>query len=120
MKDIEQFLRENKPQAPAEGQFLIETNARLGAVEGIRKTVSDERRRGRVALVVALVAGLVLCGLAMVAAQYFPVPDPAKGWPWIAKVLEAIRQWKEVLLALFAGCALALGVVFVTRRQEAL
>ena len=60
MKDIEQYLRDNAPETPAEGQFLIETNARLNAVEGIKKTVDGERRRGRIALIVALAAGLVL------------------------------------------------------------
>ena len=39
MKDIEQYLRENRPETPVEGQFLIETNARLSKVEGIRRSV---------------------------------------------------------------------------------
>ena len=60
MKDIEQYLRDNAPETPSEGQFLIETNARLNAVEGIKKTVDGERRNGRIALIVALAAGLVL------------------------------------------------------------
>ena len=42
MKDIEQFLRENVPETPDEGQFLIETNARMDSVEGIKKTVDGE------------------------------------------------------------------------------
>ena len=49
MKDIEQFLRENAPDTPAEGQFMIETNARLNAVEGIKKEVDGARHRGRIA-----------------------------------------------------------------------
>ena len=48
MKDLEQFLRDNAPETPEEGQFLLETNARLDAVEGIKKTVDGERRRGRI------------------------------------------------------------------------
>ena len=51
MKDLEQFLRDNAPETPEEGQFLLETNARLNAVEGIKKTVDGERHRGRVALI---------------------------------------------------------------------
>ena len=46
-KDIEQYLRDNAPGIPDEGQFLIETNARLRNVEGIKQTVDTERRRGR-------------------------------------------------------------------------
>ena len=46
MKDLDRFLRENAPETPEEGQFLIETNARLDSVEGIKKTVDGENRRG--------------------------------------------------------------------------
>ena len=60
MKDLDRFLRENAPETPEEGQFLIETNARLDSVEGIKKTVDGENRRWRVALIIALAAGLVL------------------------------------------------------------
>ena len=47
MKDIEQILREGKPELPDEGAFLIETNARLSKVEGIKQEVDGERRRGQ-------------------------------------------------------------------------
>ena len=46
MMDIEQYLRDNKPEMPEEGQFLVETNARLRNVEGVKKCVDEDLRRG--------------------------------------------------------------------------
>ena len=117
MNDIEQFLRENAPETPAEGQFLIEMNARLGAVEGIKKTVDGERRRGRLALVIALAAGLVLGCLVTLLVLFCPVRVDGTV---LARIIEALQSWKEVLVGVIASCAIALGVVFVTRKKEAL
>ena len=72
MKDIEQYLRQNKPETPDEGQFIIETNARLSNVEGIKGTVDAERHRGRLMLVIALVAGLVIGCLFTLFVVFFP------------------------------------------------
>ena len=58
--DIEQYLRDNKPEMPEEGQFLVETNARLCNVEGVKKCVDEDRHRGRMALIIALAVGLGL------------------------------------------------------------
>ena len=101
MKDIEQYLRDNAPETPAEGQFLIETNARLNAVEGIKKTVDGERRRGRIALIVALAAGLMLgCLITLLV------------------LLEALQDRKEFLYGAIALLAVTLGVVSLTRKRE--
>ena len=107
MNDIEQYLRENKPETPAEGQFLIETSARINAVEGIRQEVVRSRRRGRIALVIALAAGLVLGCLATAVVLLFPA-------------VEMLQGAKEYLFGLIAACALALGLVAVTRKKEAI
>ena len=107
MKDFEQFLRDNAPETPEEGQFLLETNARLNAVEGIKKTVDGERRRGRIALTVALVAGLVIgSGVTL-----FLMLCPAKFLP--------LQESKEVFWGLIAVCSVALGIRFLKKKRVA-
>ncbi|MBR5724608.1 MAG: hypothetical protein IKX62_04460 [Bacteroidales bacterium] len=119
MKDIEQFLRENAPDTPAEGQFMIETNARLNAVEGIKREVDGERRRGRIALIIALAAGLVLGCLVTLLVLFCPV-QPAADSTAFTKALEALQDKKEFLFGAIAFFAIALGVVSVTKKQEVL
>ena len=116
MKDIEQYLRDNAPETPAEGQFLIETNARLNAVEGIKKTVDGERRRGRIALIVALAAGLVRGCLITLLVLFYPI-QPADSTA-LTKALEALQGKKEVLYGAVALLAVALGVVSLTKKRE--
>ena len=120
MNDIEQFLRENAPGTPEEGQFLIETNARLDAVEGIKKTVDGEYRRWRIVLAVVLAAGLALGCLVTLLLVFHPIqPDLANG-SFFTKMLEALQGHKEILMTLIAGCAIALGLIFLTKKREAL
>lgn len=120
MKDIEQFLRENAPDTPDEGQFLIETNARLNAVEGIKKTVDGERRRGRIALIVALAAGLVLGCLLTLLVLFYPAARPDADGSVFTRALEVLQDKKEFLFGGIASLAIALGVVSVSKKREIL
>jgi len=120
MMDIEQYLRDNKPEIPEEGQFLIETNARLSNVEGVKKCVDEDRHRGRMALILALAAGLVLGCLATLLVVFYPLPSIEVDQSALAKVVAGLKEWKEFLIILIAACAVALGVVFMTRKKEAL
>ena len=115
MKDIEQFLRENAPETPGEGQFLIETNARLDAVEGIKSTVDREHRRWRTALIAALVTGLVL-GCLMTALVLL-WPEQA-GESVLSKAVQALRPVRYVFFGVIACCALTLGLLSLSRRRE--
>ena len=119
MMDIEQYLRDNKPEMPEEGQFLVETNARLSNVEGVKKCVDDNRHRGRMALIIALAFGLGLGCLMTLLVMFFPLPSIEVDQSAIAKISAGLMEWKEFLIALFAGCAITLGVVFLTRKKEA-
>ena len=116
MKDIEQYLRDNTPGTPDEGQFLIETNARLDSVEGIKKTVDGEHGRWRKALVIALVAGLVLGCLLTLLAVFYPVQTDGSSF---TRTVEALKGGKEILMGLVACCAIGLGVVSLTKKREA-
>lgn len=119
MKDIEQFLRENAPEMPEEGQFMIETNARLNAVEGIKKTVDGERRNGRIALIVALAAGLVL-GCVITLLVLFVPAQPASDSSAFAKALEALQNKHAFLFGGVAFLAVALGLVCMRKKEEVL
>lgn len=118
MKDIEQYLRENAPETPEEGQFMIETNARLNAVEGIKKTVDGERRNGRIALIVALAAGLVL-GCVITLLVLF-MPAPTVNGSAFAKALEALQDKQEFLFGGVALLAVALGIVSLRKKETVL
>lgn len=120
MRDIEQYLRENKPEMPEEGQFLIETNARLSNVEGIKRCVDEDRHRGRKALVIALAAGFVLGCLMTLLVMFYPAPSIEANPVFFDKLMAGLQEWKEVFIALIAVCAIALGVVFMGRKKEAL
>lgn len=119
MMDIEQYLRDNKPDMPEEGQFLVETNARLRNVEGVKKCVDEDRHHGRMALIIALGAGLVLGCLATLLVVFYPLPSIEVNSSTLAKFVAGLQEWKEFLIALIAGCAIALGVVIMTRKKEA-
>ena len=113
MKDIEQFLRDNAPETPDEGQFMIEMNARLNSVEGIKKTVEGENRHWRVALIIALVAGLVL-GCAITAlVLLFPVEPLQVDQSALMKAIQTVQPYKDILFGFIAVCAVALGVLFL-------
>ena len=118
MKDIEQFLRENAPETPDEGQFLIETNARLNAVEGIKKTVDTEHRRWRLALVIALAAGLVLGCVVTALVLLYPVQPTAGEDPVLVKAIQALHEKKEIMFGFSAFCATALGLLSLTRKRQ--
>ena len=119
MKDIEQYLRENAPETPEEGQFMIETNARLNAVEGIKKTVDGDHRRWRLALIVALAAGLVLGCVITLLVLFIPA-QPAADSSAFAKALEALQDKQEFLFGGVALLAVALGIVSLRKKEEVL
>ena len=115
--DIEQYLRDNKPEIPEEGQFLIETNARLSKVEGIKKCVDEDRHRRRGALIVALAAGLVLGTLLTLYGMRHPMASTGMEMSFVSKVAEALQGWKPLPMLFIAFSSLSLGLVFLTRRR---
>lgn len=119
MMDIEQYLRDNKSQMPEEGQFLVETNARLCNVEGVKKCVDEDRSHGRMALIIGVAVGLCLGCLVTLLVLYCPLPSIGAGQKVFARMITGLKEVKEYLIALVAGCAIALGVVFITRKKEA-
>ena len=120
MKDIEQFLRDNKPQLPDEGAFLIETNARLSKVEGIKKTVDAEHRRYRRALIIAFSAGLAISCAVSLFATFYPVPSAiVDDLSALEKAASTLHEYRQYLLLPIAGCAVALAMLLMKKKQEA-
>ena len=65
MKNIDSFLRENKPQVKDNPTFLLEVQHKMRAVEGIKTEVDRQRRFGRTGLIATAVI-CVIIGIALV------------------------------------------------------
>jgi sensor c-di-GMP phosphodiesterase-like protein len=120
MKDIEQILREGKPELPDEGAFLIETNARLSQVEGIKSEVDAQKHRWHKALFAALVAGIVVGTLITLLVVFYPAASLAASQSAIANAIETLKDYELFLLIPIAACAIALGVLSMNRKKEVL
>ena len=119
MNDIEQFLRENRPQQPSEGDFMIEVNSRLEAVERVKQAVSAERRRSRALLLAALAAGLLVGCLITIIILLHPVAPGSLGTQFIARLSMFLQGWaRYIIMLLIAGGAIALGLAFASPRRE--
>ncbi|MDD6254194.1 MAG: hypothetical protein ACI3ZO_10615 [Candidatus Cryptobacteroides sp.] len=111
MTDIEKYLRDNKPEMPEEGQFLITTNARLEKVEGIKKCVDSEQRRNRKVLAAGLVIGLVIGCIVTLFILFCPAPEIKFLSSLFEKAAASIHKLRYLPAFLIAGCAIVLGVV---------
>lgn len=115
MNDLEEFLRENKPQVKDDPTFLLEAQHRMEQVEGVKAEVDRQHRRGRRALVMALLAGLLAGMLATALAFLYPVDVESveEGlWQSIRLFLQNYRQYLLLPVALLA---IALGVVLARK-----
>ena len=104
MKDIEDFLRENKPQVKEDPTFILQAQRRMEQVEGIKAEVDRQSHRGRIALIVALVTGLVIGVAAATLAFLFPIRPETVGdglWQSARLFLQDYRQYLVYPVALF-------------------
>lgn len=119
MNDIEQILRDNKPMEPAEGNFMIEVNARLTAVEEIKRAVAAERRHSRSRMLAALAAGVALGGIITALVLLHPVAPAMPGTEFIAKLSLFLHGWaRYIIMLLIAGGAITLGLAFVSPKRR--
>ena len=116
--DIESLLRENKPHVKDNPTFLLEVQHKMRAVDGIKSEVDRQRRYGRQALVIALVAGLVLGCIITVLAYLFPIDPESLGEMLIADIKMILDPWKHYVLIFMAICAITLGVIFSVRKEN--
>ena len=104
MKEIEVFLRENKPQVKEDPTFILQAQRRMEQVEGIKAEVDRQSHRGRIALIVALVTGLIIGVAAATLAFLFPIRPETVGdglWQSARLFLQDYRQYLVYPVALF-------------------
>ena len=116
-KDIESFLRENRPQVKDNPTFLLEVQRKMREVEGIKSEVDRQRKSGRIALVVTLVFGLLLGALTMLLTYLIPV-DELVDIDIFASIRLCVEPIKEYLIVPLIACVVALFSVLYTSRQN--
>lgn len=116
-KDIESFLRENRPQVKDNPTFLLEVQRKMREVEGIKSEVDRQRKSGRIALVVTLVFGLLLGALTMLLTYLIPV-DEFVDIDIFTSIRLCVEPIKEYLIVPLIACAVALFVVLYSSRQN--
>lgn len=116
-KDIESFLRENRPQVKDNPTFLLEVQRKMREVEGIKSEVDRQRKSGRIALVVTLVFGLLLGALTVLLTYLIPV-DELVDIDIFASIRLCVEPIKEYLIVPLIACAVALFVVLYSSRQN--
>lgn len=116
-KDIESFLRENRPQVKDNPTFLLEVQRKMREVEGIKSEVDRQRKYGRIALVVTLVFGLLLGALTMLLTYLIPM-DELTDTDIFASIRLCVEPIKEYLIVPLIACIVALLAVLYTSRQN--
>ena len=120
MKEIEDFLKENKPVVKEDPTFLLKTRQRMEAVEGIKAEVDRQRSHGCKALIVALIIGLAIGSIATAMAYLYPVDANSVGEGVLDSIRAFLTTWKQVLIYIVAALALALGVLLTRGEKSSL
>ena len=118
MKEIDQFLKENRPIVKDNPTFILETCRRLENVEGIKAEVDRQRHSGRVALIYALAFGLVLGVSATAIAFLYPAQPSSVGAGLWESVRLFLHTWRQYLLFPVAAIAVTLGLVLMSGSRQ--
>lgn len=116
-KDIESFLRENRPQVKDNPTFLLEVQRKMREVEGIKAEVDRQQKYGKIALVITLVFGLLLGALTLLLVYLVPV-DELIDTDIFASIRLCVEPIKEYLIVPLIACIVALLAVLYTSRQN--
>ena len=117
MKEIEYFLRENKPVVKDNPTFILEARRRMEAVEGIKAEVDRQRCYGRLALIITLMAGLLLGVVATAIAFLYPIDAESVGKGVLDSIRLFLTTWKQYLLLPVALLAIALSMVLISGKR---
>ena len=117
-RDIESYLRENKPQVKDNPTFILEVKQKMRSVDGIKAEVDRQRRYGRTTILITLAIGLVL-GASLIYIGYTgSINTELPGNSLLANAISFLVTYKEYLFLPFAGCAIALALLLA--RKESL
>ena len=111
MKEIDDFLRDNKPKVKDDPTFMLETRRRMESVEGIKAEVDRQRSQGRVTLIVTLALGLAFGVLATALAFLYPVDTASLEEGLWQSIRIFLDTWKQYLVYPVAALALILSLV---------
>ena len=114
---LEELLREARPVVKDDPTFLLETQRRMAAVEGVKYEVDRQRRYGRTVLIVTLVIGIVAGCFAATLAFLYPISITGDGESIWESARIFLDHWKHRLMLPIALCAIALGLV-VTKGKK--
>ncbi|MBE6253814.1 MAG: hypothetical protein E7109_09940 [Bacteroidales bacterium] len=117
MKEIEDFLRENKPVVKDNPTFILEARRRMEAVEGIKAEVDRQRCYGRLALIITLMAGLLLGVVATAIAFLYPIDTESVGKGVLDSIRLFLTTWKQYLLLPVALLAIAMSMVLMSGKR---
>lgn len=109
-KNLDQFLRENKPAVSDDPAFLMETRRRLSAVEGIKNEMDRQRRSGRFVLLLTFLTGLTV-GALVVAFFYLYPADLADIEDGLFAGLHRLLESKKYLMLLPVAISVPLGLL---------
>ena len=119
-QQLDTFLKENRPRVESDPTFIQETRRRMAEVEGIKAEVDRTRTSGRVALIVALAAGIVLGAVAAAVAFLWPVDPAALEGRVLDSVKVVLDPYKNYILFFVAIMITALFLVLTSGRKRVL
>lgn len=115
--NIEEFLREHKPQVKDDPTFLLETQRRMKQVEGIKAEVDRQRVHGSMALIVTLVIGIVIGAMATFIGYICPFNPENIGDSAFAGIILFITTWKQYFFILLAALSVSLALLLSRTRH---
>ena len=115
--NIEEFLRNNKPQVKNDPTFLLETQRRMKQVEGIKAEVDRQRSHGRVMLIVTLIIGIMIGAAAVLIGYIFPFNPDNLSDSAFAGILLFLTTWKQYFTILLAALSVSLTLLLSRTRH---
>ena len=115
--NIEEFLREHKPQVKDDPTFLLETQRRMTQVEGIKAEVDRQRSHGRVTLIVTLIIGIVIGAIATFIGYICPFNTENLGESTFASIVLFLTTWKQYFFILAAALSVSLALLLSRTRK---
>ena len=116
--NIEDFLRNTKPQVKDDPTFLLETQRRMKQVEGIKAEVDRQRSHGRVLLIVTLIIGIMVGAAAVFIGYICPFDLENLGQSTFASIVLFLTTWKQYFFILVAALAVSLALLLSRTRSQ--